>query len=377
MAERVSDRLATYRKKRDFSVTPEPSGLASVVRRPAGRTDGASSSSGTGRRGLHYDLRLEAAGVLLSWAVPKGPDARPRRPTDGGARRGPSARLLRLRRRDPGRRVRRRRRDRLGLGHVVAGRGRRSARRRSPTGDLHFDLHGREAVGPVRARASRRVRVEREQWLLIHKHDDVPSPAGTPRTIRGPSSPGAPTTRSRPRRGDVVERAAVGRGRRTTSWPRSTGSAKSGGTMDVRRPHAAADQPRQGAVPCQAPARRSPSATLIRHYATARPGDPAVRWTTGRSTCTAIPTASTARVLAQGRARRTPRTGSLSGGTPTPTRARPRCTRCSTPRRAWRGRPTSVPSSCTRGRRPSIIPTVRRGRWSTSIPASRARSTTS
>jgi bifunctional non-homologous end joining protein LigD len=61
------DRLAAYREKRSASRTPEPfggqvvaGGSAFVVQKHAAR-------------GLHWDLRLELDGVLLSWAVPKGP----------------------------------------------------------------------------------------------------------------------------------------------------------------------------------------------------------------------------------------------------------------------------------------------------------------
>jgi bifunctional non-homologous end joining protein LigD len=70
-----ADPLKKYLNRRNFAVTPEPrsfdrndraprSGLLYVIQKHAASH-------------LHYDFRLEWDGVLLSWAVPKGPSLRP------------------------------------------------------------------------------------------------------------------------------------------------------------------------------------------------------------------------------------------------------------------------------------------------------------
>src|SRR6201993_3505643 len=74
----MPDRLERYREKRDFRITPEPSG------KTAGRRAAAKKAKALryyiqkhAATRLHYDFRLELEGVLKSWAVPKGPSVDP------------------------------------------------------------------------------------------------------------------------------------------------------------------------------------------------------------------------------------------------------------------------------------------------------------
>lgn len=69
--------LTEYRKKRRFGVTSEPSGKEKP-RAPKRRKRALAYVIQKHRAShLHYDFRLEWNGVLLSWAVPKGPSLDP------------------------------------------------------------------------------------------------------------------------------------------------------------------------------------------------------------------------------------------------------------------------------------------------------------
>jgi bifunctional non-homologous end joining protein LigD len=81
--------LAEYRRKRRFGETPEPRGAARRARESGRRADGdgAVPDAQIARfvvhehhaRRLHWDLRLERDGVLVSWAIPNGIPDDPRR----------------------------------------------------------------------------------------------------------------------------------------------------------------------------------------------------------------------------------------------------------------------------------------------------------
>ncbi len=76
---RDGEKLGRYQAKRDFTRTPEPAGRCWTAR------SGTAQDGGQRRfvvqrhraRRLHYDLRFEIDGVLVSWAVPNGPTLDP------------------------------------------------------------------------------------------------------------------------------------------------------------------------------------------------------------------------------------------------------------------------------------------------------------
>src|SRR6202035_4713604 len=68
------ERLATYREKRDFAKTPEPDDASSQTRANLEKKPrGIFCVQKHDATRLHYDVRIEIAGALMSFAVPKGP----------------------------------------------------------------------------------------------------------------------------------------------------------------------------------------------------------------------------------------------------------------------------------------------------------------
>lgn len=70
--------MSEYHRKRNFTSTPEPRGDANAdAKRAAKKKELFFCVQKHLASHLHYDFRLEHKGVLLSWAVPKGPSLNP------------------------------------------------------------------------------------------------------------------------------------------------------------------------------------------------------------------------------------------------------------------------------------------------------------
>ena len=79
--------LKEYKRKRDFRITPEPEGTGSKRQRSRAAAKPKTAPRAAKKlafvvqkhraTALHYDFRLEWKGVMLSWAVPKGPSLDP------------------------------------------------------------------------------------------------------------------------------------------------------------------------------------------------------------------------------------------------------------------------------------------------------------
>ena len=165
-----AERLATYRAKRDFTKTREPEGPTATRRADTSESARFVVQKHRARR-LHYDFRLEMGGVLASWAVPKGPtlDANVRRAAfhvedhpleyfdfEGVIPAG-----------------------QYGGGDVIVW----DAGTWQPhetddpvaaveAGELHLDMRGEKLRGRFVLVRTRTDSSGKEQWLLLHKHDE-------------------------------------------------------------------------------------------------------------------------------------------------------------------------------------------------------------
>jgi len=158
--------LDAYTKKRDFDVTPEP--RAELVEAGGDRLSFVVQKHDATR--LHYDFRLEWNGVLLSWAVTKGPSG------------DPSEKRLAVRTEDhpisygsfegtiP--------KDNYGGGTVMLWDAGWWEPQHDPeeglkSGKLHFRLHGaRMKGGWALVRMRGRPGEKRENWLMIKERDE-------------------------------------------------------------------------------------------------------------------------------------------------------------------------------------------------------------
>ena len=169
--------LDAYRRKRRFDRTPEP--RPGRTRPRAGRgtkTSGRYVVQRHRARRLHYDVRLELAGVLVSWAVPRGPTL------------DPSQRRLAVHVEDhplgyydfegviPG--------GEYGGGDVIVWDWGRwtadpdtdDAARALDAGELKFRLDGAKLRGAFVLLRMPWRDGRKEQWLLIHRRDDEAVP---------------------------------------------------------------------------------------------------------------------------------------------------------------------------------------------------------
>jgi bifunctional non-homologous end joining protein LigD len=161
-------KLAPYRAKRDFDVTSEPAGRNApepgsrfVVQRHRARR-------------LHYDFRLELDGVLVSWAVPKGPTLDPKARRMAVHVEDHPLAYFDFEGRIP--------EGEYGAGDVIVWDwGTWASADEDPTaaldrGELHFDLHGQRLGGRFALVRRDEKGGGKEQWLLIHKSDEHATP---------------------------------------------------------------------------------------------------------------------------------------------------------------------------------------------------------
>src|SRR4051812_17176753 len=165
------DRLETYREMRRFDATPEPAGAPPE---PARGRGGRLVVKKPRAPRLHYDFRLEVEGVLASWAVPKGPTLDPKVRRQAIHVEDHPIEYFEFEGVIP--------KGEYGGGDVIVWDWGRwvPAKDVDPVkaiadGELHFDMEGTRLRGRfvlVRTGRSGSANASKEQWLLLHKHDE-------------------------------------------------------------------------------------------------------------------------------------------------------------------------------------------------------------
>jgi bifunctional non-homologous end joining protein LigD len=171
-----SNPLEPYWEKRDFAKTSEPRG-----------DGGAPGAAGESRRfvvqrhrarRLHYDFRLEIDGVLASWAVPKGPTLDPALRRAAFHVEDHPIEYFDFEGLIPS--------GEYGGGDVIVwdqgtwelhasrkdGGEAPAPARAVREGELHLDMHGEKLKGRFLLRRTGVDSAGKEQWILLHKHDD-------------------------------------------------------------------------------------------------------------------------------------------------------------------------------------------------------------
>jgi bifunctional non-homologous end joining protein LigD len=212
--------LHEYERKRRFDQTPEPRGgqAGRAGHRPIFVVQLHHASS------RHYDFRLEADGVLKSWAVPKGPSLRPGEkrlavevedhPLDYASFEGDIPQ------------------GHYGAGHVqVFDHGHWTCDgdplEAIAAGKLDFILFG-EKLGGAWKLVRTNLRGKQRQWLLIKRDDEFAADQEADDLVAAPAASAAATARSKPARSraSISEQAAPGTPARAPAAPRKRGNSE-------------------------------------------------------------------------------------------------------------------------------------------------------
>ena len=219
----ANDKLTTYKAKRDFRQTPEPSGEDAV--KPTIRRRFVIQKHDATR--LHYDLRLELDGVFKSWAVTRGPSLDPHdkrlavevedHPLDYGDFEGTIPK------------------GQYGGGTVMLWdrgywepEGTKTPEQALAKGDFKFTLKGERLHGGfvlVRM-ANDRERSKRTNWLLIkHRDEFAVEPNGAPVVEESDTSVAS---------GRTMEAIAAGKGRKPKPFMLQGGKVQADAVWDSR-----------------------------------------------------------------------------------------------------------------------------------------------